>query len=108
MKKVKKTKRYCPICKKHTEQKVGLVSSGHKRGSLKRGSIPRVKKRGLGRGMGNLGRWGSKPAIAKWKRKTKSTKKTNFLYTCVECKKSTMQKKGLRAGKVSLEEKKGK
>lgn len=106
MKKVKKTRRYCPFCKRHTEQKVSLVSSGHKRGALKKGSITRVKKRGLGRGMGNVGRWGSKPPITKWKRKTKPTKKMTLLYTCLECKKSLMQKKGIRAGKLTLEEKK--
>lgn len=106
MKKVKKTRRYCPFCRKHTEQKISLVSSGHARGSLKKGSATRAKKRGSGRGMGNLGKWGSKPPITRWKRKTKSTKKTNFLYTCLECKKSLPAKKGIRAGKVSLEEKK--
>ncbi|MBS3090724.1 50S ribosomal protein L44e [Candidatus Pacearchaeota archaeon] len=105
MKLLKKTRRYCPFCKKHTEQKIGLVSSGHKRSSMKYGSIERAKKRGLGRGYGNLGKWGSKPPITKWKRKTKSTKKTNLLYTCNICKKSYGQKKGMRVGKITLEEK---
>jgi len=108
MKLPKKLKRYCPYCKKHTEQKVSLASSGKKRSSLKRGSIERARKRGLGRGYGNLGKWGSKPAVTKWKRKTKGTKKTNIMYSCVVCKKSTMQKKGLRTGKIMLEEKKEK
>jgi large subunit ribosomal protein L44e len=105
MKLVKKTRRYCPFCKKHTEQKISLVSSGHKRSAMKKGSIERAKRRGLGRGMGNLGKWGSKPAITKWKRKTKSTKKTNLLYTCSECKKSHGQKKGMRVSKITLEDK---
>ncbi|MFH0831907.1 MAG: 50S ribosomal protein L44e [archaeon] len=104
MKLVKKTRRYCPYCKKHTEQKVSLVSSGHKRGSMKRGGKSRVKKRGQWRGSGNLGRY-SKPPITAWKRKTKSTKKTNILYTCAVCKKSTMQSKGIRSGKITFEEK---
>ncbi|OGJ16836.1 hypothetical protein A3K73_08790 [Candidatus Pacearchaeota archaeon RBG_13_36_9] len=98
----KKTKRYCPFCKKHTEHKVSQVSSGHKRSALKRGSMERAKKRGKGRGFGNLGKWGSKPAVTKWKRKTKTTKKTNTMYTCSVCKKSHMQKKGKRTGKVQL------
>ena len=105
MKLPKKTRRYCPFCKKHTEQKISLVSTGHKRGTLKRGSISRAKKRGLGRGKGNLGKWGSKPAVSKYKRKSKSTTKKVFLYTCQECKKSKQSKKGIRAGRAQIEEK---
>ncbi|MFH1248820.1 MAG: hypothetical protein V1660_01575 [archaeon] len=108
MKKPKKTKRYCPVCKKHTDQKISLVSSGHKRGSMKKGSAPRAKLRGRGRGYGNLGKWGSKPAIASWKRKTKSTKKANVMYTCSICSKSRLQKKGIRTTKMIIEEKKKK
>jgi large subunit ribosomal protein L44e len=106
MKIVKKTKRYCPFCKKHTEQKISFVSSGHKRSAMRKGSIERAKLRGRGRGYGNLGKWGSKPPITRWKRKTKSTKKTNLLYTCTQCKKSCGQKKGDRTGKMVMEEKK--
>lgn len=74
---------------------------------MKRGSIDRARKRGLGRGFGNLGKWGSKPPVTKWKRKTKSTKKTNLLYTCQVCKKAHQQKKGMRTGKMQIEEKQG-
>lgn len=98
----KNVRRYCKYCKKHTLHKVTIVSSGHKRGSLKRGALERAKKRGLGIGYGNLGKWGSKPAVTAWKRKTKGTKKTNLMYTCQECKKSTLQRKGTRAGKAVL------
>lgn len=101
MKFPKKVKRYCPHCKKHTIHKVSIAKSGHQRGSLKRGSPARAKKRGLGRGLGSHGRWPpSKPPVTKWKRKTKSTKKTNFVYTCTVCGKSTIQKKGKRLGKI--------
>ena len=99
MKIPKKTNRYCPYCKKKTEQKIKLVSTGGKRGTLTRGSINRAKSRGLGIGIGNKGRWGSKPAVTKFKRKTKTTKKTNIMYTCIECGKSKYQKSGTRAGK---------
>lgn len=98
MKIPKTTKRYCPYCKKKTEQKIKLVSTGAKRGTLTRGSKSRAKKRGLNRGIGNKGRY-SKPAVSKFKRKTKTTKKTNLMYTCKECKKSKYQKKGKRSGK---------
>ena len=80
-----------------------MVSTGGKRGTLKRGSLARAKKRGLGTGIGNKGRWGSKPAVSKFKRKAKTTKKTNIMYTCETCGKSKYQKKGQRAGKVLQE-----
>ncbi len=105
MKLPKLVRRYCPYCKKHTGQKIVLVSSGHKRGTMRKGSKERARLRGKARGYGNLGRW-SKPAVTSWKRKIKSTKKTNLMYTCQECKKSKIQKKGKRAGKIVIEEKK--
>ena len=85
------------------EQKVSLVSSGKHRGTMKRGAISRAKKRGLGMGYGNLGRWGSKPA--KFKRKSKTTKKTNLMFTCPQCNKSTIQSQGIRTSKMTLEDK---
>lgn len=100
MKIPKKTNRYCPYCKKKTDQKIKLVSTGAKRGTLTRGSISRAKARGLGRGIGNKGRWGSKPAVSKFKRKSKTTKKTNILYTCLVCKKSKY-KQGRRNKRLS-------
>ena len=99
MKIPKTTKRFCPYCNKITGQKIKSVSTGSKRGTLTRGSISRGKKRGLGIGIGNKGKWGSKPAISKHKRKTKTTKKTNIMYTCNVCNKSKYQKKGTRMGK---------
>lgn len=105
MKFPKKRRRYCPYCKKHTEHKVVIVSSGRQRSALKKGSIQRAMLRGRGKGFGNVGKWGSKPAITKWKRKTKGTKKTNIMYTCSVCNKSTVQRKGIRTGKVQLKEK---
>ncbi len=102
MKKPKITNRFCPFCRKRGEHKIKLLSTGIKRGTLKRGSMERAKMRGAKRGTGNKGRY-SKPAISKWKRKTKNTKKNVFIYTCQECKKSHQSKKGIRAGKVMLE-----
>ncbi|MDP2629001.1 MAG: hypothetical protein Q8P15_03855 [Nanoarchaeota archaeon] len=100
MKIPKATKRFCPYCKKKTEQKIKLVSSGAKRGSLKRGSKQRAQLRGRARGIGNFGRW-SKPAVTKFKRKSKTTKKTNIMYTCKECGKSKYRKseRNKRTGK---------
>jgi large subunit ribosomal protein L44e len=102
MKIPKKTKRYCPFCKKVTEQKVKQVSSGTKPGAMKRGSLKRAKLRGLNRGFGNQGRR-SRPAVSKYKRKTKTTKKPQILYTCTVCNKSKNQKKGKRTSKLQIE-----
>ena len=102
MKIPKTTNRYCPYCKAKTAQKVKLVSTGAKRGALKRGSKQRARLRGRNRGIGNLGRW-SKPAVSKFKRKAKTNKKTNFMYTCAVCGKSKYQKKGKRVSKVIQE-----
>ncbi len=102
MKKPKIIKRYCTYCRKHTDQKIEPVSSGHKRGSLRRGGKARMRMRGLWRGFGNHGKY-SKPPIANWKRKIKSIKKTNIIYTCQTCKKSLGQKVGVRTGKLKLE-----
>jgi ribosomal protein L44E len=98
MKIPKTTKRFCPYCKKRTEQKIKLVGTGNKRGTLTRGSKSRAKLRGLNRGIGNKGRY-SKPAVTKFKRKSKTTKKTNIMYTCKVCNKSKYQKKGIRLSK---------
>lgn len=104
MKLPKKTKRFCPYCKKKTEQKLTLVSTGVKRGSLKWGSLLRAKKRGQNRGFGNQAKWGSKKAISKWKRKTKATKRLVVMYTCQTCKKSKHAKYGQRVSKIQIEE----
>lgn len=103
MKIPKTTNRFCPYCNKKTIQKIKVVGTGFQRGTLTRGSKSRARLRGLGRGIGNLGKWGSKPPQAKHKRKSKTTKKTNFLYICNECGKGKYQKKGKRAGKVIQE-----
>ena len=105
MKLPKETNRFCPHCNKKTIQKIKLVGTGGKRGTLTRGSISRAKKRGLGRGIGNKGKWGSKPAVSKFKRKTKTNKKTNIMYTCQTCKKSHYRKgrRNKRAVKLTQE-----
>jgi len=100
MKLPKTTKRFCPYCKKKTEQKIKMVGTGSKRGALKRGSLARAKLRGSNRGIGSHGKY-SKPAVSKFKRKSKTTKTTNIMYTCQTCKKSKYRKseRNKRAGK---------
>ena len=103
MKLPKKTNRNCPFCKKKTEHKISLVSTGGKRGALKRGGKVRARMRGKWRGMGNLGRY-SMPAINSRKRKTKSTKRLVVLYTCQSCKKAHQARFGRRVSKIQIEE----
>lgn len=103
MKLPKNKKRYCPRCNKYTDQKVDQYKSAGKRGSLSRGSIARAKKRGLGRGFGNKGKWGSKPAISKFKRTgAKISKKTTLRYLCTVCNKMTQQSQGFRTKKLEF------
>ena len=84
MKIPKVMKRYCPKCKKRTEQKVKEQSSGRP-STLKRGAKQRARLRGLNRG------------------RRKTTKKTALVYTCTICGKSKDQKKGKRTSKLILE-----
>ena len=101
MKLTKTKKRYCPTCKKHTEHKVAQ-SKKKAPSSLTYGSKVRAKKRGSSTGAGNRGRY-SKPAITKWKMTGKKrTKKTDLRYQCSQCKKSHVQKTGIRAKKVEF------
>jgi len=101
MKLPKIKKRYCPYCKKHTEHKV--TQNKRKAASpLTYGSKIRAKRRGKARGYGNLGRY-SKPAVTKFKMTgKKQSKKTDLRYECKECKKTHMQKKGIRAKRVEF------
>jgi len=87
MKLPRKTKRYCPSCNEHTEHKIDLVSTGHKRGTLKWGSLTRAKLRGAFPGTGNKGR-SSRRAVKSRKMKTKTTTRKVLIYTCQKCKKS--------------------
>ena len=100
MKIPKKINRYCPSCRKKTEQKVKQQSTG-RASTLKRGSKQRAKLRGLNRGIGNLGRFSRMKNQAKGQRKT--TKKTAIVYVCSECGKGKDQKKGKRTSKLVIE-----
>ena len=101
MKLPKKTKRYCPYCNQHTEQKIELISTGHKRGTLKWGSLTRARMRSLP-GTGNKGR-ASRRAVKSRKMKTKTTTRKVVLYTCQKCKKSLRSTKSRRVSKIVFE-----
>lgn len=89
MKLKKSTKTYCKFCRRHTLHSMTQAKSAGKRGTLKKGSIARAKKRGLGSGFGNLGRY-SRPTNPKMSGK-KTSKVINLKITCKECNKSQMK-----------------
>ena len=102
MKLPKQVQRYCPYCKKHTAHKVTMAKKKTK-GTTHPLSHGSEKRREFGKGMGNLGTKGSKPALSKWKRTGKKlTKKIDLRYECSVCKKKHSQRKGIRSKKLEL------
>lgn len=103
MKLPKQENRYCKFCHKHTLHKISSVKAKGRSGThpLSKGSTKRIRARGHRRGYGNYGRY-SKPTKPK-RTGAKSSKKTNLKYTCTECKKSTLQSKGIRTKKLVFE-----
>ncbi len=102
MKLPKATKRYCPKCKKHTDQKI-LQSKKKTRSTarpLSWGSKTRIRRRGQARGLGNQGRY-SKPPKPKMTGK-KQSKNVDLRYECGVCKKQSVQKEGFRAKKLEF------
>lgn len=104
MKIPKTVKRLCKFCKKHTEQNVTQAKkrSPGSTHPMSKGSKKRMKRRGEGRGTGNVGKL-SKGALTKWKRYgQKTSKKTDLRYECKVCKKKTTQRKGTRAKRIEF------
>tara|TARA_Y100000310_G_C20687549_1_gene820049 strand:- start:2019 stop:2330 length:312 start_codon:yes stop_codon:yes gene_type:complete len=102
MKLPKITNRYCPKCKKHTEHKISNSKSRTPGSARPMGRYSKSRTH-FGKGHGNLGRYGSKPPVGKWKMTgSKSSKKTDLRYQCKDCKKTQVQKKGTRAKKVEF------
>ena len=96
--------RFCKKCKTHTEHK---VSSAKRRTPgathpMSYGSKKRARRRGAARGMGNLGRY-SRKAVSAFKMSGKKTsKKTDFRYECKNCKKISVQRKGIRTKRIEF------
>ena len=107
MKLPKETRRYCPYCKKHTSHVISTAKQKTRSAThpMSRGSTARAKARGLRSGKGNHGKWGSKPPVAKWKRKIKTTKRITITYKCKDCKKTKQIKKAIRSGRIEIGEK---
>lgn len=101
-----KVNRFCPTCKKRTQQAVSIAKQKTRSAAhpLSRGSTTRLMLRGQRVGYGSKGKY-SKPPIKSWKRKTKATKRLTVLYTCSVCHKSKGIKKGIRASRIEVGEK---
>lgn len=101
MKLPKKLMRYCPKCKKHTEQLISIAKK-RDRGTLKKGSIARRRRRGHDRGFGNQGKT-SRGAVSSWKMyNKKGSKKQDLRYKCSVCNKMSVQSQGTRAKKTEF------
>jgi large subunit ribosomal protein L44e len=102
MKVPKIIKRLCPHCKKHTEQKVAQAKKRTPGASHPLAQFAK-KRAHFGKGTGNKGKYGSKPAVSKFKMTGKKTsKKLDLRYECKECKKQSVQKSGFRTKKLEL------
>ena len=106
MKLPKETRRYCPYCRKHTEQLIATAKQKARSAShpLSRGSPTRNKLRGLTSGYGNLGKR-SKKGAKDWKRKTKATKRISVMYKCKTCGKMKGIRKAIRSSRIEIGEK---
>lgn len=107
MKLPKEIKRYCPYCRKHTDQVVATAKQKSRSAAhpLSRGSSTRAHSRGMRSGYGNKGRHGSKPPIKDWKRKTKITKRITIVYKCKTCNKIKGIKSAIRSSRIEIGEK---
>lgn len=86
----KETRRYCPKCKKHTQQKISIYKAGKRRHSAIGERRHAEDKKGYG---------GQKfPQLAK---PAKTTKKITLMYQCTVCKKKT-NSYGIRIRKLEL------
>ena len=71
---------------------------------MSHGGKHRALGRGRGQGFGNKGKWGSKPAISKFKRTgAKVSKKIVLKYTCSHCGKSSQSLGVFRAKRTVFE-----
>ncbi len=105
MKLPKEIRRYCPYCRKHTEQLVATAKQKSRSAAhpLSRGSPTRIKARGL-QGIGNWGKR-SKKGTKDWKRKTKATKRVSIVYKCKVCGKIKGIRKAIRSSRIEIGEK---
>jgi|SRR2546421_9102010 large subunit ribosomal protein L44e len=91
MKMQKELRKFCPKCKTHTSQAVGLYKKGKERKMAEGTRRHAEDKRGYG---------GQK--FPELKRTAKTTKKMTLRYTCKTCQRKTM-KQGMRIRKLEIQ-----
>lgn len=102
MKLPKTVRRYNPILRKHVEMKVTLAKKRTPGQASPYGKMSKART-AFGKGHGNLGRYGSKPPVSKWKMAGKKrSKKVDIRYECTETKKQFTPRKSFRAKKVEF------
>ncbi|MFT4343121.1 MAG: 50S ribosomal protein L44e [Candidatus Woesearchaeota archaeon] len=103
MKIPKQIRRYNPVLKKHTVHKV-VQAKKRTPGSTHPLAQFAKKRTGFGKGTGNLGKYGSKPPVTKFKMTGKKTsKRIDFRYECTESRKQFVPRgKSFRTKKLEL------
>lgn len=105
MKLPKETRRYCPYCKKHTEQTIATAKQRARSAThpMSRGSPARIKLRSL-QGIGNWGKR-SKKGAKDWGHKAKVTKRISVLFKCKTCGKMKGMRSAIRTARIEIGEK---
>jgi large subunit ribosomal protein L44e len=91
MKMQKELRKFCPKCKNHTVQAVGIYKKGKDRKTAEGTRRHAEDKKGYG---------GQK--FPELKRTAKTSKKITIRYTCKSCQRKTM-KKGMRIRKLDIQ-----
>lgn len=105
MKVPKNKNTFCPKCKAQTAHTVA-VAKKRERGTLKKGSMARLTRRGSAKaGFGNHGKFSRKAISGRKRIGAKTSKKTDFRLTCTICKKAQVKSSGVRAKKLTIEDK---
>ena len=102
MKLPKQIKRYNPTLRKHTLMNVTLAKK-RTPGSASPMSKKSKTRTDFNKGMGNKGRYGSKPPVNKFKMAgQKRSKKADIRFQCTESKKMFVKRNTIRAKKVEF------
>ncbi len=102
MKLPKTVMRYNPVLRKHTEHKVLIAKKRTPGQASPYGKMSKARTM-FGKGHGNLGRYGSKPPVSKWKMAGKKrSKKVDIRYECTQTKKQHTRRNSFRAKKVEF------
>jgi ribosomal protein L44E len=102
MKLPKTVRRYNPVLRKHTIMKVTLAKKRTPGQASPYSKMGKARTQ-FGKGHGNLGRYGSKPPVSKWKMAGKKrSKKVDIRFECSVSKKQFTPRKSFRAKKVEF------